>query len=66
MSIGESSLDRAKCSIKEIGKNQLLTMVLTTEIEKDNVIIAADDGQIGERTKKMLSKTRYVVGTILK
>ena len=31
-------------------------MVLTTEIEKDNVIIAADDGQIGERTKKCYRK----------
>ena len=29
-------------------------MVLTTEIEKDNVIIVADDGQIGERTKKAI------------
>ena len=40
---------------QEIEMGQLLTKVLGDEIEKQNVIVQADDGQVEEALKKLLT-----------
>ena len=46
---------------QEIEMNQLLTKVMGTEIEKGNIILQADDGQVGGETKEEAVKNWIAV-----
>ena len=50
---------------QEIEMCQLLTKVLGEEIEKKNVIVQADDGQVGGRTVEETIRRTYVFRTFL-